>query len=99
MRVFFGILIFLADLVVLAMGAYLTLAGFSVVGSGQGNIKIVIQQIGEISGINGHVAVGIIGALLMVVSVILALKAFNESKARVGKVTAKGVLKGIVPAR
>jgi hypothetical protein len=99
MRVLFGILIFLADIAVFVMGVYLTLAGLTLLGpdTGAGTISIVIQRIGEIRGVNGHVVVFVAGVTMMIVSVILALQAFKESKAKLGRVSAKGVIHYIVP--
>jgi hypothetical protein len=99
MRIVFGFLIVICDLVVLFTGFCLTFAGLGLLGSGggQGNIKIVIEKAGEISGIDGHLAVIVLGVAMMVVSVILALQGFKETRVRVGRLNLGGFLRYVVP--
>jgi hypothetical protein len=81
MKLAAGIFLFIMDVVAFAFGIVLILTGVGVVTSqgGEGNIEVVIDKIGKITGINGNLVIFLAGIALVLVSVTYALKAFKEA--------------------
>ncbi len=81
MKTVIGLLFFLVDLGVLVLGALLIGTGVGLLGSGngQGGIKLVVQGIGEITGINGQLVVFIAGVAMVLAALGYALKAYKEA--------------------
>jgi formate hydrogenlyase subunit 3/multisubunit Na+/H+ antiporter MnhD subunit len=68
-----GLLFFLVDAAVFVVGTLFALIGVGLLGSrtGEGAIKVVVEKIGEISGITG--------AVMILASLGYALKAYHEA--------------------
>lgn len=79
----FGLLLFAIDLATFIVGLVLLAAGgySAIFGGGEGDIKLVINKVGEITGINGAVVVFFAGLFLVVVFLFYALKAYEDAKA------------------
>ncbi len=65
---------FLTGLILVGIGVYLL---FST--GGEGTINLVVENIGEATGINGHLVIFLIGVILILIPVSFVLKAFNEA--------------------
>ena len=67
MKPLFGLVFFLIDLAALVFGVLLSLVGLGLLGkgTGEGNIKVIVENIGEISGINGQLAVLVLGVIIV----------------------------------
>jgi hypothetical protein len=76
-----GILFFLVDLAVLVLGIILCATGIGLLGSGsgEGGIKLVVKELGEITGVNGQLVVFVVGALMALAALGYALKAYQEA--------------------
>jgi len=76
-----GLLFFLIDASVFVVGTLFALIGVGLLGSstGEGAIKVVVEKIGEISGINGQLVVFLTGAAMILASLGYALKAYHEA--------------------
>ena len=62
MKTFVGVIFFLMDLGALTFGVVLTLIGVGLLGegtgeAGEGSIKIIVDNIGQLTGANGHLIV------------------------------------------
>jgi hypothetical protein len=81
LKTMIGLLFFLVDLAVLVLGALLIGTGVGLLGSGsgEGGIRLVVKEIGEITGINGQLVVFIAGVLLVLAALGYALKAYKEA--------------------
>lgn len=101
MYVFFGVILGLLALVGAALGVVLAFLG--VTGAGEGDIEVAIDSIGEVSGINGQLAVTLAGVGLVVLSVVYIAKAVESARTRVAAgegflgVGWINILKGFVP--
>lgn len=76
-----GILFFVIDLFVLAIGAVCIYAGIQSMGNvgGEGGIKLVVQKIGEVSGMNGSALILAAGVAMVLAALGYALKAYQEA--------------------
>jgi hypothetical protein len=88
MRVFIGVIFALADLSALILGAVLALAG--VLAADEGNVEVVLDRIGKITGINGQLVVVLAGAGLALLALRYAYKAWNDAWSRKGVSGAPG---------
>ena len=72
---FFLILVtFASGLALMVISSY-----YLFIGSGEGEIKLVIKVLGEATGINGHLVIFLVGAALLVVSLGYSLKVLNQA--------------------
>jgi phosphohistidine phosphatase SixA len=78
-----GLFFFLMDFLAFLTGLWLLTSGLGLLGrgSGQGRISVVIESVGQIAGIDGRLAVILLGFVLVLVSVGYARKAYQEAKA------------------
>ena len=76
-----GAFFFLVDLAVLIIGTIIIFTGIGLLGhgSGEGGIKVVLEKIGEITGINGQLVVFLAGVLMVIAALGYALKAYQEA--------------------
>jgi hypothetical protein len=76
-----GFLFFLVDIIVLALGGFCLYVGVQALGAdgGDGNIKLVVKKLGEISGINGNALVLVAGVAMILSALGYALKAYQEA--------------------
>jgi len=76
-----GVLFFVVDLVVLAVGGLCIYAGIQSIGSagGEGGIKLVVQKLGEVSGMNGSALILAAGLAMVLAALGYALKAYQEA--------------------
>ena len=81
MKLLFGIVFFLIDFAAFAFGVLLSLIGLGLLGegTGEGNIKLIVENIGEISGINGQLVVLVLGVIIVAAALGYASKAFIEA--------------------
>lgn len=83
MKFFTGVFFFLMDLLAFVVGVWLMSSGLGLLGggSGEGNISIIVDQVGQITGVNGRLVVFIAGFALVLASVGYARKAYQEARA------------------
>lgn len=84
MQVVAGLFFMLVDLFMIVFGFILALIGAGLIGNGggQGNIKVVVEKVGEITGINGYALIFVAGFVLIALAVTLALKAFQLARCK-----------------
>jgi hypothetical protein len=76
-KLIFGSVCFLFNLAVLVSGIYLIIVCFP--GLGEGEARVTVKDLGEVSGVNGH-AVGLfIGAAMVLCSLMYTHKAYRET--------------------
>jgi hypothetical protein len=80
-KMFWGVIFFLIDSATLAFGVVLTLIGVGLLGqsSGEGDIKVVIEKLFEITGINGHLLLVLAGVFVVFSALGYASKAVVEA--------------------
>jgi hypothetical protein len=76
-KTLFGSIFAFFNLVVLLAGIWLIYVCFP--GLGEGQISIVAETIGKVSGINGHLAGIFVGAAMAITAVIYGHKSFTEN--------------------
>jgi len=76
-----GVFFFLMDLATFIFGGILTFrgAGLLVGGGGEGKIKLAVEKIGEVTGVNGQVLILCAGLALVLASMGYARKSFQEA--------------------
>ena len=81
MKTFVGVIFFVMDLGALIFGALLTLIGIGLLGegTGEGSIKIIVDNIGQLVGVNGQLVVLLAGVSIVLASLGYASKAFVEA--------------------
>jgi hypothetical protein len=81
MKMLFGFVFFLVDVGALVFGASLTLIGVGFWGdsSGQGNIKVIVEKVGEITGANGQLVLALAGVIVVLAALGYASKAVVEA--------------------
>lgn len=80
MKLVSGILFFLMDVVTFAVGLVLVSIGIGLISDGgEGGIKLVIQKVGEITGINGQMVIFLAGVGFVLSAVGYARKAYQEA--------------------
>lgn len=86
MKLVSGVFFFLMDLATFIFGGILTFrgAGLLVSGGGGGNIKLAVEKIGEVTGVNGQVLILCAGLALVLASIGYARKSFQEARALEG---------------
>ncbi len=82
MKFWTGSLLCIVDVVVLGLGIWLLTVGLGLLGggTGEGGISIIVEQIGEISNVNGRLVVFLSGLALVLASLGYARKAYQEAK-------------------
>ena len=80
MTIVFGGVLAIVDLATFLLGAYLAVSGIK--SPGDGKIDVIIEKVGQILNVNGQLAVTIIGASLVLLSVIYAFKAYKTATSR-----------------
>jgi phosphohistidine phosphatase SixA len=83
MKFFTGVFFFLMDLLAFVVGIWLLWAGLRLLGGGggEGKISIVVNQIGQMTGVNGTIVVFVAGLALVLAAVGYARKAYQEARA------------------
>ena len=81
MKTVIGWLFCVVDIIVLGLGVTLVFVGLGLLGSGtgQGTINIILENLGEITGINGHLVVFLAGVLIAAAALGYAGKAFKSA--------------------
>ena len=81
MKKLFGIVFFIIDLGAFLFGVTLAIIGLGLIGdgTGEGSISVILENIGEISGINGQLLVFLAGVFVIAASLGYASKAVMEA--------------------
>jgi|SRR5713101_1000958 len=76
-----GVLFFLVDVAVLAIGSLCIYSGIQSVGTsgGEGGIKLIVKKLGEVSGMNGSALILAAGVAMVLAALGYALKAYQEA--------------------